>query len=292
MQHLLPVYSSWFLQLMNPFARYKISPVEMLAGLVRNRYLILQLTRREVLARYRESMLGLIWALLNPLVMLAVYTFVFSVVFKARWHVGSAPGGRWQFALALFIGLIIHTVLAECVNRAPSLILGHANYVKKVVFPLEILPWIQLGASLFHALASLLIWLIFFVFVNHTLHWTIVFLPLIILPLLSFAMGLSWLLAAVGVYLRDISQLTVVFTTILLFMSPVFYPLSNLPVVYQRILYLNPLTPIIVQAREVLMWGRVPDWPELIVVTASSLLVAWVGFVVFQKSRRGFADIM
>ena len=263
----------------------------MVAGVFRNRHLIRLLTRREILGRYRESMLGLVWSFLHPLIMLAVYTFVFSIVFKARWH-HEVTGGRGQFALALFIGLIIHGVLAECVNRAPGLILSNANYVKKVVFPLEIFPWVQLGAALFHALASLAIWLVFYLLVNHTLCWTVVFLPLVIFPLLLFTMGLSWFLAALGVYLRDISQLTIVFTTILLFMSPVFYPLENLPLVYQRLLYLNPLTPIIVQARQVLMWGGVPDWWTLSIMTSLGLLVAWLGFAVFQKSRRGFADVL
>jgi len=276
---------------MNPFENYKTTPVEMLAGLFRNRYLIFQLTRREILIRYRESVLGLIWSLLNPLVMLAVYTFVFSVVFKARWHADVA-GGREQFALALFIGLIIHTVLAECVNRAPTLILNNANYVKKVVFPLEILPWVNLGTSLFHALASLVVWFVFYIVVNHTVCWTAIFFPAVMVPLVLFTLGLSWFLAAFGVYLRDINQLTVVFTTILLFMSPVFYPISNLPIIYQRLLYLNPLTLIIIQVRDVLMWGRLPDWRFIVIQLAASFFVAWVGFVVFQRCRKGFADVL
>ena len=260
-------------------------------GLITHRELIWQLTRREVLGRYRGSIFGLAWSLFNPLLMLAVYTFVFSIVFKARWH-AEVSGGRGEFALALFVGLIIHGILAECVNRAPSLILNNVNYVKKVVFPLEILPWVQLGASLFHAMASLIVWVSFFIIVNHSLNWTIVYLPPILLPLIMFTLGLSWFLAALGVYFRDISHLTVIFTTILMFMSPIFYPISNLPKVYQRLLYFNPLTLIIEEARAVLMWGNSPDWNRLAISFGASFLVACVGFICFQKSRRGFADVL
>ncbi len=267
-----------------------MNPIEMVHSLLKNRQLIWQMTKRDVIGRYKGSALGLTWSFFNPLIMLAVYTFVFSVAFKARWQTGS--DSKSEFALALFIGMIVHGLLAECVNRAPSLILSNVNYVKKVVFPLEILPWVAMGATFFHTLVSLFVWGLFFVVVNQTFHWTAVFLPFIFAPLILFTMGLTWFLAALGVYLRDVGQITSVFTTVLLFMSPVFYPISNIPERFQVYLYANPLTFIIEQSRAVLMWGQLPHWGGLVICLIVSLFVAWLGFSLFQKTRRGFADVL
>ncbi|MEA3467251.1 MAG: ABC transporter permease [Thermodesulfobacteriota bacterium] len=257
---------------------------------MRNRQLIWQMTKREVTGRYRGSVLGLAWSFFHPLIMLAVYSFVFSFVFQARWNTGG--GSKAEFALALFVGMIVHGLLAECINRAPGTILSNQSYVKKVVFPLEILPWITMGSVLFHLAVSLLVWTFFFLIIYHTLHWTVLFAPFIFLPLILFSMGLSWFLSAIGVYLRDIGQITGVVSTVLLFMSPVFYPASRLPEPYRTLLYLNPLTFIIEQMREVLMWGNMPDFPGLLIALCIGFLAAWLGFVAFQKTRRGFADVL
>ncbi|QDU10966.1 ABC transporter permease [Gimesia aquarii] len=262
----------------------------MVHSLIKNRQLIWQMTKRDVIGRYKGSTLGLTWSFFNPLIMLAVYTFVFSIAFKARWQTGS--DSKSEFALALFIGMIVHGLLAESVNRAPSLILNNVNYVKKVVFPLEILPWVAMGATLFHTLVSLFVWGLFFIAVNQTFQWTALFLPFIFAPLIFFTLGLTWFLAALGVYLRDVGQVTSVFTTVLLFMSPVFYPISNIPERFQPYLYANPLTFIIEQSRAVLMWGQVPNWEGLLLSLIISLFVAWLGFSSFQKTRRGFADVL
>lgn len=275
---------------MNPHEPFPTSPVQLVRSLVQNRQLIWQMTKRDVVGRYKGSVLGLAWSFLNPLIMLAVYTFVFSVAFKARWNTGS--DSKTEFALALFIGMIVHGLLAECVNRAPGLILGNVSYVKKVVFPLEILPLITMGATLFHSLMSLMVWSLFFILVNHTFNWTALFFPLIFIPLIFFSMGLAWFLASLGVFLRDVGQISVVFTTVLLFMSPVFYPVSNLPERYQNILYANPLTFIIEQSRAVLMWGRLPNFQGLTLSMIISCIVAWLGFAWFQKTRKGFADVL
>ena len=232
----------------------------------RHRDLIPQMVRREVIGRYRGSVMGLLWSFLNPVLMLAVFTFVFSVIFKARWGVDGAES-KADFALILFVGMIIHGVFAECVNRAPSLILGNVNFVKKVIFPLEILPWVAMGATLFHALVSVVVWAVFFLAVNGYLPWTIVFLPLVALPLVLLTMGFAWFLAATGVFLRDVAQTTGIFTTVLLFLSPIFYPVSALPEGYRGLLHLNPLTFLIEQAREVMVWGRVPDLLGLLLFT-------------------------
>lgn len=262
----------------------------MLRSLVKNYQLIFQMAKRDVIGRYRGSVLGLAWSFFNPLIMLAVYTFVFSVVFSSRWN--TASDSKTEFALALFVGMITHGLLAECVGRAPSIILGHVSYVKKVVFPLEILPWVAMLATLFHSFISLGVWALFYLIANQTLHGTVIFIPLIFLPLVLFTMGLAWILAALGVYLRDIGQMTGVFTTILMFLSPVFYSADRLPENFKMAMYLNPLTFIIEQARDVLMWGKMPNWNGLGLAFLISLLVAWLGFVVFQRTRQGFADVL
>lgn len=275
---------------MNPHKKFSTSPIEMVRSVIKNHQLIYQMAKRDVIGRYRGSMLGLAWSFFNPLIMLAVYTFVFSVVFQSRWNSGS--NSQIEFALALFIGMVTHGLLAECVGRAPAIILNHANYVKKVVFPLEILPWVAMCATLFHTVISISVWSLFYLVANQMLQWTVVFLPLVLLPLLLFTMGLTWLLAALGVYLRDIGQMTGMFTTILLFLSPVFYSAERLPENFRILMYLNPLTFIIEQARNVSMWGKFPNWNGIAMAFLISLMVAWFGFVVFQRTRQGFADVL
>jgi len=275
---------------MNPNAIFNGSILELFRSFSRNRQLIVQMTKREVIGRYRGSMLGLAWSFFNPLIMLAVYTIVFSTVFKAKWGLGS--DSKTEFALVLFVGIIVHGILAESMTNSPSLILRNISYVKKIVFPLEVLPWIVMGSTIFHALISVIVWMMFFSIVNLSLNWTVIFLPIVFTPLILFSLGVSWMLASLGVYIRDIGQMTGVLTTILLFMSPVFYPASMLPEPYRTFLYLNPLTFIIEQAREILMWGNLPDWYSLCVAYVVSLIVAWLGFLLFQKTRSGFSDVI
>jgi lipopolysaccharide transport system permease protein len=254
------------------------------------RALILQMAKREVIGRYRGSVMGLLWSFFNPVLMLAVYTFVFSVVFQARW--GEGTGSKTEFAIILFAGLIVYSLFAECLNRAPGLILSNVNFVKKVVFPLEILPWVALGASLFHTAISIGVLLIFYVLVNLDFNWTAIFLPLVLLPLAILTMGLSWFLASIGVYLRDVGQTIGIVTTVMLFLSPIFYPVAALPEEYRLLLQLNPLSFIIEQARDVLVWGKPPDWMGLSVYLVCAIMVAWLGLSWFQKTRRGFADVL
>ncbi len=270
--------------------KFSISPLQIARSLLANRELILAMTKREVAGRYRGSMFGILWSFFNPVLMLAVYTFVFSVVFKARW--GGGGESKTEFAVVLFAGMIVFALFSECINRAPGLILANANYVKKVVFPLEILPLVSLGSALFHAAVSLSVWMLFYAAINASLHWTVLLLPLVLLPLVLFTMGLSWLLASLGVYLRDVAQTIGIFTTILMFLSPVFFPVASLPEQYRPFIYANPLTFIIEQTRDVLIWGRLPDWPVLGLSIGISAAVACLGFAWFQKTRRGFADVL
>lgn len=253
--------------------------------------LILRMTKREVVGRYKGSILGLAWSFFNPILMLTVYSFVFSVVFKVRWGLGDEES-KTHFAVVLFVGMIVHGLLAEVLNRAPGLILGNVNYVKKVVFPLEILPVISMGTALFHSLISLVVLLIALVIVNGDLHWTTLFIPLVLLPLVILTLGLAWMLASVGVFIRDIGQTIGIVTTVMLFMAPVFFPLSAIPEKYHLLIMANPLTFIIEQAREVLIFGNLPNWVGLGTYMIIASAAAWAGFAWFQKTKKGFADVL
>jgi len=267
------------------------SPREMLASVWRNRALILALTKREVAGRYRGSFMGVAWSLFTPILLLVIYTFIFSVVFNTRWGVETG-GGKTEFALILFVGLIVHGLFAECIIRAPNLIIGNVNYIKKVVFPLEILPWVAFGAALFHTCISLLVLVVARVVLHQELPWTAVLFPIVMVPLVLGSLGVSWFLSALGVYIRDIGQVVTMISTVLLFMSPVFYPASALPEQYQIVLHLNPLAYIIEESRNTLMFGNIPDFKHWLVLTVISAFMAWLGFLWFQKTRKGFADVV
>lgn len=276
---------------MNPHSAQPTSLFSLGKSLLQHRDLILKMTKREVVGRYRGSFIGLGWSLFNPVIMLAVYTFVFSVVFRARWGIGDDEGNT-EFALILFVGLIAHTLLAEVLNRAPGLILGNVNYVKKVVFPLEILPVINMGAALFHGMISLIVLLGAFAMINGFVYWSSLLIPLIILPFIFIILGCAWFLASLGVFLRDVGQTIGIITTVMLFLAPVFYPLSAIPENYQIYMFANPLTFVIEQSRQVLIFGELPDWRGLVIYGAISLSLAWIGYWWFQKTRKGFADVL
>nr|WP_024686767.1 ABC transporter permease [Pseudomonas asturiensis] len=265
-------------------------PLDLLRSLWRHRQLISTLTRREVIGRYRGSVIGIAWSFFNPLLMLAVYTFVFSEVFQARW--AGQDTSKGGFAILLFVGMIVHGLFAECANRSPSLIMSNGNYVTKVLFPLEVLSVVTLGSALFHTGTSLIVLLLAQFVLTHTLHWTALLLPLVLLPLAIATLGFSWLLAALGVYLRDVGQVIGVLTTVLLFLSPVLYPVAALPPAYQPWLRLNPLTYIIEESRNVLLFGRWPDWQSLALAMLIACVIAMAGFAFFQKARKGFADVL
>ncbi|MDX2144506.1 MAG: ABC transporter permease [Rhodospirillaceae bacterium] len=271
-------------------ARYSITPVAMAAGLWANRALIGLLVVREIVGRYRGSVMGLLWSFFHPLLMLAVYTFVFSVVFKARW--GERGESQVEFALILFAGLMIYSLFAECVGRAPSLVLGNVNFVKRVVFPLEVLPWVALGSALFHFAVSLLVWLAAYTAAFGPPPPSALWLPVVAIPLVFIILGLSWFLAAIGVYVRDVAQVVGVLVTTLLFLTPIFYPVEILPEQFRDLIALNPLTAIVGWGRDVLIWGKLPDWATFGLFTAMSFIVMWLGFAWFQKTRKGFADVI
>ncbi len=257
---------------------------------LRQRALIWQFARRDVLARYRGSVLGLAWSFLTPLLMLAVYTFVFRVVFKARW--GGDEAGEFEFALQVYSGLIVFSLFAEVVSRAPRLVMEQPNLVKKVVFPLEILPWVAVLAGLFHLALNLAVLLIAAAIARGGLPPSIVALPMVLLPFMPLLLGLGWFLAALGVFVRDVGQITSLAVSLLMFLSPVFYPISSLPERWQPWLRANPLTPVIEQVRLVALDGQWPDWPQLALHLAIASAVAWAGARWFAATRKGFADVI
>lgn len=277
---------------MNPHLEPRVSPGEMVASLWRSRTLVRQLVRSDVLGRYKGSLMGIAWSFFNPLLMLTIYTFVFSIVFNSRWAMPGLANNRFAFALVLFVGLIFHGLLSECISRAPGLIINNANYVKKVVFPLEVLAWVALSSAHFHALISLLVLFCAQLVIMHMLPWTVVLLPLIVVPFALMTLGITWMISATGVYLRDIAQVTGIVSSALMFLAPVFYPLSSLPEEYRSWLYLNPLTFPIEQARSVLINAELPDWVGLGWYALVSILVACMGFWCFQRARRGFSDVL
>lgn len=256
----------------------------------RHRSLTSELTKREVLGRYRGASFGLLWSLISPFMMLVIYTIAFGYVLKSRWP--HTSGSTTEYALILFLGLIVHGFFAECLTRAPTLITGNANLVKRIIFPLDILPWPMIMSALFHVIANCLVFAALFLAVNHYLHWTIVFLPLVILPLVIFTVGVVWVLASLGVFMRDISQVMGVVATAMLFLSSAIVPVDTLPEKYQTFFHLNPLTFIIDQARAVAIWGNLPDLLGLGLYALVSLAVAYLGFAWFNKTKRGFADVI
>jgi lipopolysaccharide transport system permease protein len=255
------------------------------------RDLIRQLTWREVVGRYKGSFIGLGWSFIQPLIMLCVYTFVFSVIFKARWGVESNES-QAAFALALFMGLITFSVFSEVVNLAPSLVLGNTNYVKKVVFPLEILPFVRLLSTLINAAFSLGVLFAGILIINHGIHWTALLLPLVWLPMMMFTLGCGYFLASLGVFIRDIGTVIGVLTTILFFLTPIFYPVNAVPDSFRFFYRINPMAIFVEDARRVVLWGLFPDWPWFFFGMALSAVVLICGFVWFMKSKKAFADVI
>jgi len=270
---------------------YSVNPLSFVRSLWLHRHLVWQMSQREVVGRYRGSILGLFWSFFNPIFMLTIYTFVFSVVFKAKWG-ASHSESKTEFAIILFAGLIIFNLFSEVINRAPTLILSNVSYVKKVVFPLEVLPVIAIGSALFHALVSVVVLLFFNALVNHVFPVSALLLPVVLVPLFALTLGFSWLLASLGVFLRDVGQTVGILTTALMFLSPIFFPASALPESFRGYLFLNPLTFIIEQARRVLVIGELPDWQGLGFCFLIYGVFSWVGFAWFQKTRKGFADVL
>jgi len=253
--------------------------------------LIGQFVRREVHSRYRQSFLGVMWAFLTPLLMLGVYTLVFRFVFKMRWGASDTESDL-TFALQLYAGLAVFNFFAECVNRAPRLILDQPHLVKKVIFPLEILPWVNALAALVHLGVAALLLLVFGAWEQRGLPATVLALPLVWLALLPLCVGLGWLLAAVGTFVRDVGQVLGLMVSVLLFASPIFFPLEALPAALRPWMFLNPLALPITQTRLVLLHGQWPDGLALAIHFVACCAIAVCGAAFFRLVRKGFADVV
>jgi lipopolysaccharide transport system permease protein len=276
---------------LNPHAPHPSSPLALLRTLWTHRALVRALVGREIVGRYKGSVLGVVWSFLTPLLMVLVFTFVFGEIFQARWA-GSPNSGGMDFASALFTGLLAYQFLSECLSRAPSLIVANANYVKKVVFPLEILPVVSVIAAVFHLLVAYAILIGLILASNWTLGPSALLAPVVLMPYIALTLGLTWAISALGVYLRDIGQLIQPALTALLFLSPVFYPLSSVPAALQPVYLANPVTYVSETLRGVLLHQTLPDPLSWLVFTGLSLLVAWLGLSLFQTTRKGFADVI
>ena len=265
-------------------------PLDVFRSGWRHRELILRLARHEIQARYRGSLLGTIWSVLIPLMMLAIYTLVFTFVFEAKF--GGLSGGRGEFALVLFAGLIVFNMLAECLNRAPGLMLENVSYIKKILFPLESLAWVMLLSALFNAAVSTAVLFVAYIVFLGLPPLTALLFPVALVPLVVLSLGVSWLLASLGVFLRDLRQFTPVLTTVLLFMSPIFYPREAVPGALQPFLRISPLAASIETARAVLFKAEWPHWWLLLLNLVLAWLFAWFGLWWFTKTRKGFADVV
>lgn len=254
--------------------------------------LIYKLAKRDILQRYKGSMFGVLWTFLTPLLMLSVYTFVFGAVFQAKWALPQGDGSILEFSVILFGGLIVFQLFSDVISAGPGLITSNSNYVTKLIFPVQILSIVSLCSALFHFAVSCLVLLAFILYEFHQLPLTAFLLPLVILPMLPMMVGLSWLLSSFGVYLRDLGQVVAPIITALLFLAPIFFPVSAMPDWIKDYVYLNPLTQPVNNLREVLIYGTVPDVLGIIIYTAISLTIAAIGYLSFSTLRKGFADVL
>jgi lipopolysaccharide transport system permease protein len=273
------------------------NPLHLVVSLFQHRMLIRQFTIREIQARYRGSYLGMLWSFLTPVGMLLAYTFVFRFIFKAhlvfKASLDAAENeSALEFGLTLFTGLLIFNLCAEAMTRAPTLILTHPNFVKKVVFPLEILPVTTVLASLAHILLSLAVVVVISACVTGRLGWQALWFPALLLPYVCFIIGATWFLASLGVFLRDLGPTILIGMQALVFLTPVFYPLEKVPEPWRMLMLINPLAIVVENGRRVLLWDTPPSWPALLLTTILSLLVLQAGYVWFMKSKRAFADVV
>ncbi|MBQ4492243.1 MAG: ABC transporter permease [Deltaproteobacteria bacterium] len=259
--------------------------------IIRYRSLLKQQIVRNLAARYRGSALGAVWSLVYPLMMLSVYTFVFSVVFKTRWGL-NPDGGSGSFAVIMFCGMAVYNIFSESINTCSSLIPANSNLVKKVIFPLELLPLASVVSTVVLGLVWFVLLLLGVLLIQHQLFWTMLLLPATLVPLTLFTLGISYFVASLGVYLRDLPYLVGVVTQILFFMTPIFYPLEIVPEKFRPLLQLNPLTALVEQTRNLFLFRQAPDWLFCIQALLISFVFFQMGLVWFLKTKKGFADVL
>jgi len=271
--------------------KHQTSLTHFFSSVKQNKSLAFRLAKREFTQRFQGSFLGWSWVILTPLLTAIVFTFVFSAVFQARWQ-PEVETGSFDFALILLTGVAIHSAFAEMLSRAPNLIIGNSSYVTKVIFPIEILPVVILMVALLNMFLALGIVILGNFFLNGQLPFTIVFFPIILIPYVFFLLALNLFFATIGVFFRDISQFVALVITLSMFLTPIFYPVSAVPPAFQTAMFLNPLTFIVEQAREVLLFGRVPNFLGLAIYALASLVALAASYWIFQRLRKGFADVV
>lgn len=269
-----------------------LSPATPIGRVLRYRDLVRQFAGREVESRHKGTFLGATWTLINPLLQLLIYTFVFSIVFEMRWGQLESVGAHGEFALTFFCGYVVFNLFQECTTRAPGLVIDRPNLVRKVVFPLEILPVSNLLAQLVYGAVGVALLLVSALIVTGKISPTVYLFPLVMIPLGLFTLAAGWLFASLGVFIRDIKQVVTVLLQVLFFATPIFYPIENVPEQYRPILESNPFTPIVHMSRQTLLWGEVPNFVTLGLLTLGGWVAMQLSYAWFMRSKRGFADVL
>jgi lipopolysaccharide transport system permease protein len=264
-----------------------LNPLTVVSDIWRHRYLLGQLIKRDVLLRYRGAMFGVAWIFLSPLFMLVIFAFVFGQIFQARWPQQDSTLPFW---LLLYSGLITFNIFAETVSRAPTAVRGYPSFVKKIIFPVHILPVVPLGAALVHGAFNYLILLAALTWAGG-IHAQVVLFPMLLIPVLLLALGLAWFMAAWGVFIKDMSQIVPMFVQMLMFLSPVFYPASAVPAALRPFYQFNPLAAVIETTRTAVT-GQPIAWAAWGMALIFCLLAAMLGYAFFQHSREEFADAL
>lgn len=258
---------------------------------LKNKYLLLNLLRREIYAKFKNSYMGLLWIFIIPLIMIFLYTFIFSFIFQSRVG-GEIEVPRTYFALQLFSSLVLFNFFSDTFVKSISSISSNVNYVKKIIFPLDILCWVNLGESLFNLTISLMVWFLAYFIIVGVPNWHIIFLPLILLPYAFFIIGTSWIISSISVFVRDLQQVSNLIITILLFSSPIFYNLTTIPEKLQKFLFINPLTAPIVFSKQIFYEGTFPDLSTFFIYSLFSVTIFFIGFCIFNILRKDFSDVL
>ncbi len=270
-----------------------ISPFSPWRTLQKNRYFFQQITARNIQNKFKGSYLGAIWLVILPLLMLTIYSFVFCVIFKNRWGmVMESKDSKLMYALMLFCGMAVYNIFSESVSGGVSSISDRVNFVKKITAPLELLPLASVASA---AIISLLWFSILscgVFFVLGTLPATIAYFPLLLLPVVLFSSGFAWLVASLGVYIRDLGQLIPILLQIFFFLTPIFYSQDMLPEPYRTMMNYNPLAIMIEHARMIFIRGKLPPENEILGLFILSYLIFELGYLWFMKTKRGFSDVL
>lgn len=256
--------------------------------LLKNTGLIFNLTKRDVESRYRGTSLGIVWSLLNPVIMLSIYSFIFGFVFKAKW--GSATTDN--YTLIMFTGLLIHGFIAECIGKATTIYVYNVSYVKKVLFPLESLCWVSVFGALFQFLMSCIVFAIFCIILQQPVSLMTLLVPVVISPLIVLSYSISLFLSSLGVYVRDMGQIVAVVIALMLFMSPIFYPITAVPEQYRMLIYINPLTFIVESLRDIVLYAKLFSLEGYAIYWGISIVLYFLAMAWFKKLKRGFADVL